>query len=1059
MIAPSALIAFATAASAYVQFDNQFALHLEARSAADSPWSAAYLTASSDLVTMDVDGVGGLSLLDANADVSPSWPSCNQSPLASTTPCSINVLFAISQCLDKSTALVFKQWMDKLVASEDKFLTGGKPCDITFSTVVLSDCASTPVTGKDAKIYLPRDGASAFLSNNAALTNVLATKDLIELFTPFGDVYCSLNATSHLAPNAVVSLFGDAMSHKVITAYEQDRRIHTVFNYHVCSGKDASACAACHTAFADDSVLLLTDADLFSHSPFKAVQSFHCASALPNGLPVISLSKDDERRCHCKCPTGYEDVVRSGQRTCTPKPKEVCACYWSNRRYHYDITTAATTATASTCAISSLYPGTIPRIPYPRSNYVAETHRNAGDKDDGKSVEAGAPSIQVTVAKRTAMAPTPSTVFTAPYAWAYFEQHRDAITNSLVLDTPGVYSITMTAKSYRSDADCQVCLSVVDRFRPVSTARCPVPLCDSGKCVGEPVAAYSAANVAAVDSVLKQHAAYSASQNVLNDGCSEARCDENRFYRKDMFASEFVEANVNLGNTCFKDKLPAVVTTQLQASPFGEKSCRLQDASPVVQGQCTRCCKWTTQLKELYREYTCGNTSTPIAQCAGSDAGCKTTQCLAATGETFFAANAVVQAAYKKATTDLITRLYPKRGYESTSEVHLLLECTAYGVTNEGKCAHVVAIDDLFAVTSHLSDANGLLASTEMATKYVYWRYRVNGGAWRGYKDASDASPLRFDVQKSTVVLEAWSQCGLVQKVQFDVYLHLNRKVCVADAFESMWYQSSSTFDGTGALCNVLESDFAELTFDYAPSMGLRCSNESIALPYVSSGVLCTVQYATRSSALLVSSDAYNASILKRFAFQMLTEPTTKADTTFTIACNFAYEGFQTPNISVAVSKTFTVKNCDVPGWDCPFGACSDTCVAGNKGAYATKKPAPFQVCRGTAVSATASATVVASLNQTCCSACGKAQCQSILDAPSDDQDLFRCVVTEPAMLSESAKLLEESQDIVTGGPTVLALSCMLLGMGLVLVVVVGRRPSPSVDAEAADIYYPLLDH
>ncbi|KDO27753.1 hypothetical protein SPRG_20391 [Saprolegnia parasitica CBS 223.65] len=931
---------------------------------------------------MDVDGVGGLSLLDANADVSPSWPSCNQSPVASTAPCSINVLFAISQCLDKSTALVFKQWMDKLVASEDKFLTGGKPCDITFSTVVLSECAPPAVPGSDAKVYLPRDGASTFLATDAALQNVLATKELIDLFTPFGDVYCSLNATSHLSPSAVVSLFGDARTHKVITAYEQDRRIQTVFNYHVCNGKAASACSACHAAFADDSVLLLGAADLFSHNPFKAVQSFHCASALPNGLPVISLGKDNVRRCHCKCPTGYEDVTRNGQRSCAPKPKEVCACYWSNRRYNYDITTATGTS-ASSCAISSLYPGTIPRIPYPRSNYVAETRRNAGDKDDGKSVEVGAPSIQVTVAKRTAAAPTPLTLFTAPYAWAYFEQHRDAITNSIVLDTPGVYSITMTAKGYRSDADCQVCLAVVDRFRPVSTARCPAPLCESGKCVGDAVAAYSAANVAAVDTVLKQHLAYSASPN------------------------------------------------------------------------------WTTQLKELYREYTCGNSSTPVAQCAGTDAGCKTTQCLAATGDTFFAANAAVQAGYKKATTDLISRLYPTRGYEATSEVHLLLECTAYGVTNEGKCAHVAAIDDLFAVTSQLADVNGLLAASESAAKYVYWRYRVNGGAWRGYKDASDASPLRFEVQKSTVELEAWSQCGLVKKVQFDVYLHLNRKVCVADAFESMWYQSSSKFDGTGALCNVAESDFAELTFDYAPSMGLRCGSND-TLPYVSSSVLCSVQYAARSSALLLSSSAYNASILKRFAFQMLAEPTTKADTTFTIACTFAYEGFQTPNISVAVSKTFTVKNCDMPGWDCPFGACSDSCVAGNKGAYATKKPAPFQVCRGTAVSATGKATVVASLNQTCCTACGQAQCQSLLDAPSDDQDVFRCVVTEPKMLSESAKLLEDSHDdMVPSGATVLALSCMLLAMGLVLVVVVGRRPSPSADADAiADsAYYPLLDH
>ncbi|OQR99754.1 hypothetical protein ACHHYP_04641 [Achlya hypogyna] len=1059
MLAPSALFALGlSSALAYVQFDNHAALHLDMSTGGDSPWSAVYLQAAPSLETMDVDGTGGVSYLSDAA--SPTWPTCNETPVAAE-PCSIQVLFAISQCLDSSTALAFKQWMLKLAASEDKFLTGGKQCDIAFSTVILPECAHTKgaAAAPDAKIYLPSDelhGVSLLATerweSHGLLQNVLPTKELIDLFTPLGNVYCSLNATAALRPNAIVSIFSDAVSHKVITNYEQDRRVQTVYNFHVCQGADAASCTAQHVAFADDSVLLVGDADLFAHNPFKAVQSFHCAKALPNGLPVVSLNKQKHRQCHCKCPSGFEDVKRNGARQCVPTPKETCTCFWSNRKYAYDIQAAGT---PGTCSISKLYPDVIARIPYPRSNYVGEARMNAGDASDGKSVAAGSPLVQVTVTKRTAAAPLPTTIFSKPYAWTYFELNRDAITNSIVLDAAGLYSVKMTATGYRSGADCEVCVAVVDRFRPVSSARCPAPKCDAGTCTGDAIAAYSKANVALADALYQAHVAYAAPANVVNDGCSEARCDAKNYYRKDMFATDFVEADVALAGSCFHDKLPAAVTTQMQASPFGANGCHLQQALPVADGRCTRCCKFTTQLKELWHDYKCGNGTVPAAQqCSGTDPGCKTTQCLAATGTTFFDAAASVRPAYKKATDDLIAKMYPKSGYESTSEVHLLLECTAFGVTNEGKCAHVAPIDDLFGVAASLVD-NTVLSNVK-ASDFVFWRFRVDGGNWRVYKDAADAAPVRFEAQKSTVVLEAWSQCGLVHKSIFNVFLHLNRKLCVADRFDAMWYQATSAFDGTGALCNYYESDFAELTFDFEPTSGLHCdANDSAVSPYVSTGVMCTVQYGKLPSTLLLASDDRNASVLKRFSFQMLSVPTTKADTTFTIACSFAYEGFQTPNVSVAVAKTFTIKNCDRPGWDCPFGACSTQCLAGNKGAYASRKPAPYQACRGTSVSASLTSTVVATLNQTCCATCGTAVCTSILDTPTgtDDQDISRCIVTEPT--PENIRLLVDEAPVV--GDSTFALACVCLAVGLLMVGVASHKARTSTPD--TDAYYPLLEH
>ncbi|OQR81441.1 hypothetical protein THRCLA_11730, partial [Thraustotheca clavata] len=702
MLSPTVLAAFGVStAMGYVQFDSTIALHLQDSGEIQTPWSSVYLEESAEI--SDLNGAEFLQ------DGTPAWPQCNKVSDADGS-CKIEVLFAISQCLDTSTALVFKQWMEKIVSSEEKFLTGGRPCDIGFSTAILSDCAESKTTSKnnpDSKKYLSSselEGISLLVNerwhDDEFFTTKLATTDLIDYFTPFGNVYCSLNATSSLRPDAVISLFGDAISHKAALEFEHDRKVQTVFNFHVCQGLDAAYCSARHLAFADDSVLLLEAKDLFMHNPFKAVQSFHCAQALPNGLPVVSIDKTNSRQCHCKCPNGYKDTTRDGKRVCAPTSKKECQCYWSNRQYNYDIVSAVDTKSSGanpTCSIPKLYPATIPRVPYPRSNYVGGNRKNSGDNDDGKSVSNGSPLIEVIVAKRTAEQLTPKDIIDKSYPWTYFELNRDVVANSLIFDGPGIYSIKMKAKDYRSEADCDVCLSIVDRFRPVSTARCPAPLCDQTPCVGDAVVEYTTKNIALAQAVYQQHTDYSKDGNVVNDVCGEARCDEKHYYRKDMLSNDYIETNINLGDTCFTDKIPPIVDKKLQSSPFGENSCHLQQALPISAGQCTRCCKFTTQLKEWWHDYKCGNSSIPAAQCSGIDPGCKTTQCLVAQGTTFFSASATIQNTYKSATDNLIKRVYPTKGYDSASEIHLLLECTAFGVSNEGKCAHVASINQLFS--------------------------------------------------------------------------------------------------------------------------------------------------------------------------------------------------------------------------------------------------------------------------------------------------------------------------------------------------------------------------
>ncbi|ETW08794.1 hypothetical protein H310_01307 [Aphanomyces invadans] len=1060
MIGASRLLLLVNAAVisiAYVQFNNEIALHMEDQQA-DTPWRAMYSQAPSEVITMDVDGRGGSGFLDTSSTPALTAlvaPRCNQFPVVDG-PCTIHVLFALSKCLDTSTILLFADWVQKLATAERKFLTGGRACDVTFSTVLLTACTEGPRSA-------------------ATRSSSLSTAEMARYFTPFGNVYCSmaeLGLKATVRPAAVVSLFSDKISHDVVLAYEEERRVRTVFNFFVCPpGVVGLKCKTSYAAFADDSTFLAQDTDLLAHNPFKAVQSFHCANALPNGVPVVYVDQVGARQCFCQCPSGYEESTVNSQRVCVPTPKENCACYWSGRKYSFDITRASDgRSNANSCRISRLYPQTIPRIPYPRSNYVSEARTNDGDVNMANITD-GSPWIQVSVAQVAGSSSGVKSPMESSqhFAWRYFVTHRDTITNDIALSSPGVYAIKMTAKGYRTAADCEVCVAVVDKFRPVSNAQCPKPMCDQTSCLDSTavikptaVAEYSPKNIAAAQAILESHVAYSTEKNVVNDVCggsSGGRCDDKRFSRRAMFEDAYVDdANFDRGQTCFTDKVKPNVVARLQQSPFGGDLALLNVAMPVPPGLCTRCCKLQTKLKEFWHNYQCGNSTPPAKVCSGTDPGCVTEQCLVGLGSTFFVASAAIKPEYEVATKELIAHEFPTKGYQSETEIHLQLECSAFGRTDQGKCGHVAPLHDLFTVSSALNDRTVLVEDK----RYVFWRFRVDGSDWRSF---DDKAAVGFHAEHSVVALEAWSQCGLVKKFGFHVYQHLHQPIAVNEDFDGMWYQSSSRLDSTatGGLCNYMQSDFAELTFDFNPLAGLVV-NQTRLLPWMSTGVACDVQYATTlAPVLLFASISRNTSILRRFSFQMQTMPTTRADTTFAVTCTFSYASTYTNRtLALPATKTFTIKNCDKPDWDCPFGACSDKCAA-------VGTPAPFDVCGGRTVFVSASSeTVVAVPKKTCCTTCGPAQCQSVFGnavALREEEDVLRCVVPEDALANYTGNAdllaMHGQPDVVMSVSTSIA-ACVLLVLGVVLVVWGRHASDRTVDVDMltdySGAYYPLLD-
>ncbi|RHY66212.1 hypothetical protein DYB34_006629, partial [Aphanomyces astaci] len=584
----------------------------------------------------------------------------------------------------------------------------------------------------------------------------------------------------------------------------------------------------------------------------------------------------------------------------------------------------------------------------------------------------------------------------------------------------------------------------------------------------QPVAEYTPKNIAVAQALIDAHVAYAADKNVVNDVCggsSGGRCDDKRFTRRNMFDAAYAEvASFDSGRTCFTDKVKPDIVAKLQESPFGGDLALLNVAVPVPAGQCTRCCKFETKLKEFWHNYQCGNSTPPAKVCGGSDPGCVTEQCLVGRGSTFFTASATVKAEYEVATKELIANVFPTKGYQSETEIHLQLECSAFGRSDQGKCGHIAPLHDLFAVSSNLNDRSILVDEKQ----YVYWRFRVDGGDWRSF---DDKVTVRFSGEHAVVALEAWSQCGVVKTFVFHVYQHLNQPISVNDDFDGMWYQSSSSLDSTtgGGLCNYAQSDFAELTFDFQPLAGLVV-NQTQTLPWVSTGVACDVQYAdTRLPVPLFASTARNATVLRRFSFQMQSLPTTRADTTFSVLCKFSYASTYTNRtVTLPATKTFTIKNCDKPDWDCPFGECSDKCAAAGA-------PAPFSICGGRSVSTSASSeTVVTFQRKACCATCGPAECQSVFGRSvvlRDEEDVLQCVVSEDSKSNYTTELLElQAHEDMTTSVSTAVVACVFLVLG-VLLVVWGRRQVNTHCDDGSDMegdlfvdytmnggYYPLLD-
>ncbi|OQR99749.1 hypothetical protein ACHHYP_04647 [Achlya hypogyna] len=876
------------------------------------------------------DATDSPMLLHASNPQAIHSPACERTGGAQSD-CVYPIAVTLSNCFDASARVAIETWVGHLqtLTADEVYLVDGQQCALLWETI---KCYRNP------SYTSTNDGAAS----NADIYKVYygTTSPSYDTATPHeaSEVLDTLKLQGRLlAPlvpeKRIVAVLTSAASASFVSAVAHDRGVAHVSTLTIGNGTTL-----------DD----LYDVDLIALWRFPHLDTwFFCSSRLLHGRPTFYLDANRTRQCLCRCPLGYDMVQRAAGPVCEEVVETTTGtCVHSNRTYVYEIaSSSADRDDHNQCHIEHI--PSMHQTPYPVQPSFTVDFSIYGDGD----------------------------VITARSApWTASPASRGALLDGIAWTAPGAYVIQVST----SNSTCEACLVITDMFRPQSTQMCPKPLCDelvASFCgLMQPgLAEYTPANVVAVQELVDAHYAYG--EDAENDGCSAERCDATSFARREFFAVNYTLIDFARGRSCFHDPLPNAIQAQLQESPFGADGGKLQLHVPVPPGLCTRCCQYNTQLRELYVPFSdCGPAPEPI--CVGNDAGCSTHQCLQGTGATFFLASATVAPAYAAATVRLLRTLYYDMGYDEKTQVHIQLDCFVIGATDE-KCAHSTTLAALLELSSGVTDHS---LFHQASASYVFWRFRLDRGAWR---DAVATAPLWFGASVTTVEVQAWSQCGIVLETTLDVVLHPREPVCVAEAFDTMWYQTSAQDSGDGALCTVPGAAFAELTFDYDPSMGLACRGNDSVIPWALSRVTCQAQYL---NATVASSPLVNATgaVVRRFA--VFLDPTT-AVTEVGITCAFAYTSVSyRATHTVNVTKTVTITPC--VGTDNTFVSPS------------------AQVCQGVMVDRQGPDSRVRYVSQSCPE---ETTCRPLLALPIDDydespqfdstQDVFHCQAPSTMLL------------------------------------------------------------
>jgi hypothetical protein len=1036
----------------------------------------------------------------------------------------VTVVLAISKCLNASALAIVDQWVAGLQLEQKTYFTGSAYASIQFETTMVpgacqerteKELKGIDVTGADQTTTTEGEDGGTYGSPAAnVLLSQVGPEDIarLESFQRFGHVLESLSDAPTDNVIGVISFASDATSYSEIVQYEREFQADNVFNFQIC--KSGESCDGEY----ENCIKLIESVDLFSYNPFTIVRKLSC-SGLTDGVPITYVDASGVRNCMCSCPVGT--TMTAGEYgnppSCTPVDSEPCDCEWAKTQdgYRHEVCSS----TLSKCEFKKIASDWLVPIPFPTDGYVSDKRTNTKEEskdprvtlvvtkredrvyanDDLAGVTGDLPSkyedlptthygaIQPIKASQTSKA-----VFTTSNSWYEYQTGRVGIVDGITFTSYGKYDLKLDAFDYYSSATCPGCLAIVDKTRPRASTQCPASYCDStsdGVCVD--TAELTTANLITVQGLVTQF--YDFGSKAPNDVCSSAsssRCDDKCFRSKGFFDTKYDEAEMDTeGKTCFDSS--AVLgdflnNAKAKKNPLvkkengqnAEDDCD-DNAEPVPKGQCLFCCDYSTSLKEKWTDYKCGS-DYDVETCSGdADQSCNFHQCLALHGDTLVTVKANIQASVVTESKKVIKDL-EQDGYQTETQIHRALQCTKFD-GNDGKCSFSAKVSDLIETDTKFNlDGTGYKNSND----YVFWRYRVAGSDWKLWKTGKKSleQAITFSVAQTKIVVEAWTQCGKARTFFFYVHLHLSTDIKVCDYFPQMWYQTSvSRLSITKGICAFPGSDFAEITFDYHPTVGLEYMRNSTDI--TASKVVCTasIEGRTKAEILKVTKDA--PEIVKRFAVEMVNQPNTKASTGFAVSCTFTYKRLDKSTMDKTCTHSFTVEDCKAPEIDTPNGLCEfEACAGGTKAGL-------YEACSGSVIAASAKLTTFRSSEKKCCQGCGSTNvvCANILDGALGTDNLGRC---EPdgspyGVYEEQDEQDEEDEDEETatvygdttatayGDATPSVLSSALLAaagehmaspsvalamggalVAAVAVVALRRRAAP---VEIDDAYYPLL--
>ncbi|EEY56031.1 uncharacterized protein PITG_08785 [Phytophthora infestans T30-4] len=886
---------------------------------------------------------------------------------------------------------------------------------ITFqSTMVPGACeerSEKTKQGLEDPHMVNQGGAPAALLADDVLPSDL---ERLEAFPVLGNIVNLANDDVKLSvkPIAVISFVTGEKSYAEVEKFEANAHVSKTFNFHIC--KSGTSCGGTFSNFID----LPEVVDLFMYNPFTVTRSLQCAD-LDDGVPVTYLDDFGARQCFCNCPAGYEIGENEyGHAACKKVVEDTCPCVWAEcNGFKHKVTTNEPVCSFKEVASKWGLP-----VPFPTDGYVA-------DKRDILSEGYKDPRITLTV-----------------------EREQDAEYKGR--DIRGAVGV---------GASYPLTFHDVVGLYPKASSFTPVMGAAHDTTTHHKVVTWKGLPDKA-NGLVNQY--FDFATKAKNDACSvDNRCDKESFSRRDFFEKDYTDHDCSQAHQCFnKDKVlqDLLASQRTKTNPLLTQGngCDNTDA-PVPIGQCTRCCKMDTSLKEWWTDYRCG-ADYDVRSCEGdSDQTCQFSQCLVMNGYTMATVTASITADAKAETESVLAQVEDE-AYQTVTQVHRSLDCTSFGGT-DGECEFRAKLSELIDTTQTL-----MVPSTGQATDYVFWRYKLvsDGESWQLWKTGKQESygevtydnddVLTLSNPETKITIEAWTQCGLVRRFFFYVHLHVNSPVSVCEKFNNMWYQTSVSRLPIGAgMCAYPGSDFAELTFDFHPNAGLQYSREELRMKVAK--VECTGALEGRLPIDILSVTQESPEIVTRFAVTMLNKATTEAATDFHVECVFTYTKYSGATATETCKRDFSISDCKGPTFDTPNSVCEYEACAGNDLAGL------YEACGGTVVKADDKCTIVESGEKSCCQGCDSTEvtCTALLDLPNANADLMRCepsagggAYSSPSTSYGAVLLTETAQE----HPAATALFGATALIAVVALVVVRRRAVAVYSAQTVDdAYYPLL--